>query len=224
MIEHYWKWDFSQHYWSIRQVGVVAALCYSGIFTTNILYCIYTTHVVPSTITQFTLSAVWSLLFVICSTLVLEGLIWMQYCSVASAMHFSDLWSKCSFHHYNVAWCIPRRRLYLNMMGETNWLHCNKWIYWPDLPGDLGNILTSLQCCNLQLLQFANYFAAVPQLGGWSEGVMDGVPRRIQRDIVSELNQFRARADSGDTDITDNQGFTILTSMCILFTIFGEDL
>ena len=44
MIEHYWKWDFSQHYWSIRQVGVVAALCYSGIFTTNILYCIYTTH------------------------------------------------------------------------------------------------------------------------------------------------------------------------------------
>ena len=223
MIEHYWKWDFSQHYWSIRQVGVVAALCYSGIFTTNILYCIYTTHVVPSTITQFTLSAVWSLLFVICSTLVLEGLIWMQYCSVASAMHFSDLWSKCSFHHYNVAWCIPSRRLYLNMMGETNWLHCNKWIYWPDLPGDLGNILTSLQCCNLQLLQFANYFVAVPQLGGRSEGVMDGVPRRIQRDI-SELNQFRARADSGDTDITDNQSFTILRSMCILFTIFGEDL
>ena len=223
MIEHYWKWDFSQHYWSIRQVGVVAALCYSGIFTTNILYCIYTTHVVPSTITQFTLSAVWSLLFVICSTLVLEGLIWMQYCSVAMH-HFSDLWSKCSFHHYNVAWCIPSRRLYLNMMGETNWLHCNKWIYWPDLPGDLGNILTSLQCCNLQLLQFANYFVAVPQLGGRSEVVMDGVPRRIHRDIVSELNQFRARADSGDTDITDNQGFTILTSMCILFTIFGEDL
>ena len=164
------------------------------------------------------------LVTVICSTLVLEGLIWMQYCSVASAMHFSDLWSKCSFHHYNVAWCIPSRRLYLNMMGETNWLHCNKWIYWPDLPGDLGNILTSLQCCNLQLLQFANNFVAVPQLGGRSEGVMDGVPRRIQRDIVSELNQFRARADSGDTDITDNQGFTILTSMCILFTIFREDL
>ena len=180
MIEHYWKWDFSQHYWSIRQVGVVAALCYSGIFTTNILYCIYTTHVAPSTI-----HFIRRLVIVICSTLVLEGLIWMQYCSVASAMHFSDLWSKCSFHHYNVAWCIPSRRLYLNMMGETNWLHCNKWIYWPDLPGDLGNILTSLQCCNLQLLQFANYFVAVPQLGGRSDGVMDGVPRAGSSEISS---------------------------------------
>ena len=173
MIEHYWKWDFSQHYWSIRQVGVVLLqLCVILAFLPQI-FCIvstiYSTTHVPSTITQFTLSALRSLLFVICSTLVLEGLIWMQYCSVAMH-HFSDLWSKCSFHHYNVAWCIPSRRLYLNMMGETNWLHCNKWIYWTDLPGDLGNILTSLQCCNLQLLQFANYFVAVPQLGGRSEG------------------------------------------------------
>ena len=64
----------------------------------------------------------------------------------------------------------------------------------------------------IAVLQFA--IVAVCELfccGGRSDGVMDGVPRRIHRDIVSELNQFRARADSGDTDITDNQGFTILT-------------
>ena len=208
----------SSGWWVLLQLCVILAFLPQ-------IFCIvstpHTTHA-PSTITHFTLSALRSVI-VICSTLVLEGLIWMQYCSVAMH-HFSDLWSKCSFHHYNVAWCIPSRRLYLNMMGETNWLHCNKWIYRTDLPGDLGNILTSLQCCNLQLLQFANYFVAVPQLGGRSDCVMDGVPRRIQRDIISELNQFRARADSGDTDITDNQCFTILTSMCIVFTIFGEDL